>query len=901
LSLSSGTRLGPYEILSPLGAGGMGEVYKAKDTRLGRDVAIKVLSNAIASSPEHLRRFEQEARSASALSDPHIVTVHDVGDQDGVHYFASELVEGGDLRTRLGGEPLPIKKTLEIAEQIASGLASAHEKGITHRDLKPENILMTKAGTAKIADFGLAKLAETPDSGLSQMPTIDRIQTTEGVVMGTISYMSPEQAAGRRIDYRSDQFSFGLILYEMLTGKLAFKKETNGETLAAILRDEPRPVAELNPAVPAPLVWIVERCLAKDPDERYASTRDLAREIANVRRHVSDVTSASRAVIEGPRRGNRGRIEWTLGGVAAVSAIVAGWVLWRGLAPRAAPPLVRVSVLAPEGTALESRWPTAGPVAVSPDGKELVFAARKGEGLGQLWVRSLDEASARALPGTDGGTMPFWSPDGNFIGFASAGKLRKIGVNGGPVFTLCDAADLRGATWNRDDVILFTPSGVGPIFSVPASGGNPVAATELDGKAGEATHRFPWFLPDGKHFLFLARSSGHEPAIKIAALGSRESRKIVDASSNPVYSSGHLLYVRQGTLVAQAFDPARLEASGEVIPLIEDVRLDGRFTLAVFSVSQSGVLALQRGKAVTQTQLKWMDRTGKVLATVGEPAEYFNGGFVALAPSDGARAVASILDPGTGLAGVWVVDTRDGTRTRVSSSTLDSYSPVWSPDGSRIAFRSGDPPSRYGGISQMVVRSLAGGGLERLANPGSDALQTPMSWSPDGRFLLYEVGPGRSTHLFAHPLAGGASLPLALSQGHEDEGVFSPDGRLVAYVSDESGQREVYVAAFPGSGGKWQVSQSGGTEPRWRSDGKELFFFAPDNRLMAAQVRIGEGSFQVGAIVALFQSRTMGWGWRYDVSNDGQRFLVDTALPDDSSSSSEITLILNWPELLKKR
>jgi Tol biopolymer transport system component len=900
LTLASGTRLGPFEILSLLGAGGMGEVYKAKDTRLGRDVAIKVLSSAIASSPEHLRRFELEARSASALSDPHIVTVYDVGEQNGIHYFASELVEGGDLRSRLGADGIPIRKTIEIAEQIASGLASAHEKGITHRDLKPENILITKAGRAKIADFGLAKLAETPDSGLSQMPTADRIETTEGVVMGTVSYMSPEQAAGRKIDYRSDQFSFGLILYEMLTGKLAFRRDTSGETLAAILRDEPAPIAESNPAAPSPLVWIVERCLAKDPEERYSSTRDLAREISNVRRHISDVTSVSGTAAVRTRGRSRERIAWALAGAAIASAIGVGWILWRGMAPPASARVVRASVLAPEGTILESRWPVAGPVAVSPDGTTIVFSARKGEGLGQLWVRSLDEASARPLAGTDGATMPFWSPDGKFIGFASAEKLKKIGVNGGPVFTLCDIADSRGATWNRDNVILFTPSGLGPVFSVSASGGSPVAVTELDSKAGETTHRFPFFLPDGKHFLFLVRSTGvgHEPAIKVGALGSRASRKLVDAASNAVYASGHLLYVRQGSLVVQAFDPDRLEVSGDVTPLIEDIRMDDRFALAVFSASTNGVLAFQRGKAVTQSQLKWLDRSGKDLGPVGEPAEYFNGGFVALSP-DGTRAAVSILDPGTGLAGVWVVDTRDGTRTRASASTLDAYSPVWSPDGSRLAFRRGAPPSMVAAKSDMVIRSLAGAGLEQLVGTASDALQSPNSWSPDGRYLLYEVGPGRLTHLFAQPLARGSALPLALSQGHDDEGSFSPDGRLVAYVSAESGRREIYVAAFPGPGGKWQVSQNGGTEPRWRADGKELFYFAPDNRLMAAQVKVGNGAFQVGGIVPLFQSHAMGWGWRYDVSKDGQRFLVSTALPD--SSSPDITLIENWTEMLKKK
>ena len=379
-------------------------------------------------------------------------------------------------------------------------------------------------------------------------------------------------------------------------------------------------------------------------------------------------------------------------------------------------------------------------------------------------------------------------------------------------------------------------------------------------------------------------------------LGTRESRKLVDAASNALYASGYLLYVRQGTLVAQVFDSDRLEVAGDVIPLIEDIRMDERFSLAVFSAWDNGVLALQHGKAVTVTQLKWLDRKGKDLGAVGDPAEYFNGGYPVLSP-DSARVAVSVLDTGTGRAGVWVVDTRDGTRTRASGSTMDAFSPVWSPDSARLAFRR--TPAN-GASTQIVVRALGGAGLEQVVGTTTGEQKEPVSWSPDGRFLLYEAGPNRSTHLLAQPLTGGgAPLPLALSQGHEIEGVFSPDGRLVAYVSDESDRREVYVAAFPGPGGKWQVSQNGGTEPRWRADGKELFFFAPDNRLMAAQVRIGEGSFQVGAIEPLFQTRAMGSVWRYDVSNDGQRFLVNTALPD--TSSPEITLILNWTEMLRKK
>jgi Tol biopolymer transport system component len=563
---------------------------------------------------------------------------------------------------------------------------------------------------------------------------------------------------------------------------------------------------------------------------------------------------------------------------------------------------VRASVLAPAGSVLESRWPLAGPVAVSPDGTRLVFTARKGEGVAQLWVRALDDTAPHPLPGTDGATLPFWSPDGRFVAFAADGKLRKVDVNGGPVSVICDVPDSRGATWNRDDVILFSPEASSPIFSVPAGGGTPRAVTTLSD--GDTTHRYPYFLPDGKHFLYLARKTysgpGREPAIRVGELGSKVSKKVVDAASNAVYASGFLLYVLQGNLVAQPFDSKKLVTTGEPSPVVDGVRIDDRFSRAVFSVSDNGVLACQTGKAVTATQFVWLDRTGRELGRLGEPAEHFNGGYPVLSP-DGKRLAGSALDPGTGLAGVWLVDLASGARTRLSTSTMDSYSSAWSPDGARLAMRRS--PVGSAANARLVVRSIDGSGLEQeLGAADGSSWISPVSWSPDGAFLLEEIGSGGggtgNTHLAAVPVAGGPSVKLSLSQGHENMGQFSPDGRLVAYVSDESGRRDVYVAAFPGPGGKWQVSQDGGTEPRWRRDGKELFFFAPDNRLMAAEVTLGGGAFQVGAITPLFQTRAMGSGYRYDAAPDGRRFLVNTALPD--TSSPEITLLLNWPEALRR-
>jgi len=625
--ISAGSRLGPYEILSPLGAGGMGEVYRARDTRLGREVAVKVISAAVAGSAEHLRRFEIEARSASALSDPHIVTVFDVGEHDGVHYFASELVEGGDLRSRIEDGPLPVKKALEIAEQIASGLASAHEKGITHRDLKPENILLTKSGVAKIADFGLAKLSEAPDVELSSMPTYDRVETTAGVVMGTVSYMSPEQAAGRKVSFRSDQFSFGVILYEMLTGKLPFRKETKGETLAAILRDEAAPIADFAPAAPEPIAWIVERCLAKDPEERYASTRDLAREISGVRRHASETSDRSRPVRAAAGTSRRSGIVWALAGAAAMAAL---WIATTRLRPatEASSGGARFQIEAPPKATFNVIGRDGGPLSVSPDGRQIAFVATSSEGAKQIYLRAINALDARSLPGTDGASYPFWSPDSRSIGFFAGGKLKKVAAAGGPVQSLCDAVLGRGGTWSRDDVIVFSPGGESPLYSVSASGGTPALVTRIAGPGNETSHRWPQFLPDGRHFLYLRwfpslGPRGKPDVICVGSLDSMEPREVLPASSSFAWTpSGHLLYVRDDTLVAAPFDTKRWRVTGPTVPIAQHVLLYRNTSSAAFSASENGVLAYQSGPLPPVSELDWFDRGGKRLGSIGEPGDY---------------------------------------------------------------------------------------------------------------------------------------------------------------------------------------------------------------------------------------------------------------------------------------
>ena len=891
--ISPGTKLGPYEIVATLGAGGMGEVYRARDTRLGREVAIKVLSSAVASDAEHLRRFAREARSASALSDPHIVTVFDVGEQDGIHYFASELVEGGDLRSRLEDGRLPLRKAIEIAEQIASGLASAHEKGITHRDLKPENILLTKAGIAKIADFGLAKLAETPDVELSRMPTSDRAETAAGVVMGTVAYMSPEQASGRKVDYRSDQFSFGVILYEMLTGHPPFRRDAAGETLAAILRDEPPSVVDSNPAVPAPVSWIVERCLAKDPEERYASTRDLAREIAGARSRLSESTGKARTI--GPAAAPRGRggIAWALAGAAAVAAV---WFAVSRLRPPAETPrAVRFQIEAPPRATFNVIGRDAGPLTISPDGRQIAFVATSTEGQKQVYLRSLDALDARPLPGTDGASYPFWSPDSRAIAFFAGGKLKKVAAAGGPVQSLCDAVLGRGGAWSRDGVIVFSPGAYDALYRVPASGGTPVPVTRFVDPQRENSHRWPQFLPDGRHFLFLRFGTSYSPsqqdsAICLGSLDSMTATAVVSARSSFAYApSGQILYVRDDTLVAAPFDWKRGQVTGPTVPIAQRVLLYRNTASSTFSVSDNGVLVYHSGPLPPVSELDWFDRGGKLLGSAGEPGDYED---PRLSP-DARRLAANRIDPANGASSIWILDMAGGGGTRFTFSQSVNHYPVWSPDGSRIAF-----DTNRNGPSDIFMKSFEGSGEERSVL-ASEVAKSPTDWSPDGSTLVFErLDPRTKYDLWRLSLkAGGSPEPIVRSEASETDGRISPDGKWLAYASNESGTWEVYVTAFPGPGGRWQVSNGGGVQPVWSRTGKEIFFLAGDRKLMAAPCATGP-TFEVGAPKALFQTLARYTGnVAYDVAPDG-RFLVNTLV--GAGAAPPITVVMNWEAALKK-
>jgi eukaryotic-like serine/threonine-protein kinase len=892
---SAARRLGPYEFIGRLGAGGMGEVYRARDTRLGREVAIKVLPAELSADADRLRRFEKEARSASSLNHPNIVTIYEVERIESTSFIVMELVDGKTLREVLSEGALPVRRLLTIAVQIAEGLARAHSAGIIHRDLKPENVMVTKDGLVKILDFGLAKLAhpEQEGGGLTQGPTVSG-GTSPGVVMGTVGYMSPEQASGHPVDFRSDQFSFGSLLYEMATGKGPFRRATAAQTLAAIIQDEPEPIINANPTIPVPLRWILERCLAKEPNGRYASTEDLARELATVRDHLSQISSVERALPETAGRLLRKRelLGWAL---AAVLALLGAFLLSRR--PAAAPlDRLQVSLLPPP--VIESDWDIAPP-AVSPDGRHVVFRAQN-----SLWLRSLAEKEWKKLPGTEAGAYPFWSPDSQAIGFITLWdfKLKRIGVNGVGSQLIGEAPRFRGASWGADDTIVFGQLN-GPLYRIPAGGGQPSALTRLDQARRELDHRWPYFLPDGRRLLYLVRTERHDMILVAGSLDSNETKILGKASSTVAYSPpGYLLSTRTDrALVAQPLDVRSLRLSGSPVSIAENVLWEIHGPSSAFSVSSNGVLVYQSGPIDSPSKLAWWDRSGRQLETFSPSPSYPS---PVLSP-DGTRVTTPKADTESGISHLWLHEFDRGTSTRLTFDPGDDQDPVWSPDGGQLAFS-----RARNGIRNIYLKSANGSGTEeRLL--ASDVVQIPLDWSSDGAFLLYlESGPkaweAEKGDLWVLPMAG-QRKPLRVAQdvfgAAGGTAKISPDGHFLAYTSDESGRFELRVQTFPQPTQRWQISAGGGSEPRWRRDGKELFYVSSDNRLMAVQTKTGS-SFAASAPRALFQMSGLGNYMAarralfrlpdigYDVARDGSRFLV--VVPDPDVPKPPITVVFNW-------
>jgi Tol biopolymer transport system component len=901
LALTPGARLGPYEIVSALGAGGMGEVYRARDPRLSREVAIKVLPGGLSSDPERLQRFEQEARAAAALNHPNILALYDIGTHDGAPYLVTELLEGATLREQMASVALPIRKAIEYAVQIAHGLAAAHEKGIVHRDLKPENVFVTDDGRVKILDFGLAKLTQPESSaaGATALPTTPP-NTMAGVVLGTIGYMSPEQVRGMAADHRADIFAFGAVLYEMLSGQRAFHGDTAMDAMTAIVKDHPPDLPAVERRIPPALVRIVDRCLEKSPAARFQSTRDLAFALESLTTH-SGATSVV-AAIEGPsaisalwRR--RAAMAWaSAAGVLLLVAVALaiGYVSRAPVVPR----VVRFSIDEPKDVAFGGGNGFAPGAAISPDGRSVAFMARRTGGSADLlWIRSLDTLDARPLTGTDGGSFPFWSPDSTSIAFFAQGKLKKIDVSGGPAQTLCDALAGEGGTWNRDGVIVFAPNGTGALFRVSSAGGEPVAVTKLSATDKDTSHRWPDFLPDGRHFLFRSQPSN---VAFVGSLDSGEVKRLVTTDSRTVYAPGYLIFVRGGTLVAQPFDPRRLETTGEAAPLAEDIRVNPSNGRAAFAVSESGVLAFRTGNANAPVQLTWFDRAGRELAKVGQLKDYRG---MDLSP-DGQRIVLHLHDAASGGGSLWMLDPARGTESRFTFTGLHDGSPHWSPDGSRVVFSS----DRSGEFGNLYVKQ-AGGATPEEALLKSDAAKGPRSWSADGRFIVYDSDGGKTaSDIWVLPLTGDRTpIPFLTTPAIEGQGELSPDGRWMAYTSNESGRFDIYVQPFPATGGKWLVSTGGGIEPHWRRDGKELFYVSgAPRRLMAVEVKTQGATFEASVPHALFDvagfpgvaAGPNARSREFVASADGQKFLV--ALQPTGQASNPLTIVLNWTAGLKK-
>jgi Tol biopolymer transport system component len=893
--LKSGDTLGPYRVDELLGKGGMGEVYKGTDTRLGRPVAIKV------SAREFSDRFEREAKAISSLNHPNVCTLYDVGP----NYLVMEFVEGDTLAHLLKNGPLPLESVLQYGIQIADALSAAHAKQVIHRDLKPANIILTRSG-AKVLDFGLAKLgsARFEASGSSEMITRTEAMTESGSIVGTLQYMSPEQAEGKETDERSDIFVFGAVLYEMLTGRRAFDGDTKTAVLAAILKDQPAPIQQFQPMVPRAMDRVVRKCLEKRPADRWHSSHDLKQTLelidlagpggasANSSPSVSSV-SGTQAIASLP-----GRRKWLWPGVAAAGVVAAVglalWAPWRKAAPAQA---VRFEV-APTG---QLSFPNQAAMTVSPDGRWMVFPATGEDGQARYYIRALDGVEVRALPGTEGSTNgpAAWSYDSRWVIYVDnlvGSKLKKIDIQGGPPQNIADFPGLlSGASWNAGGVIIAGRGG--PILRVSASGGALTGVTSL--AAGETAHRWPQFLPDQKHFLYLRISADSaktgEYIGSIDAKPEQQSaQRLLETDRQAYYAassggSGHLLFLRGATLMAQPFDPDKMALSGEPVAIADGVDTFTGSNHGLFSVSDTGTMVYRAGSG-TQNLLTWFDQQGKVAGTLGDPGDYVN---PAISP-DGSR-IAAALGP-AGKRDIWILDVARGTSTRLTFDPADDDYPAWTPDGKNIAFS-----SNRGGTGDLYMKPADGSGEEKLLLK-TDQKKIELRWTRDGRFLLFtSASPKTKNDVWALPFpAEPKPIPLLQTQFNERVSRVSPDGRWLAYSSDESGTFENYVRPFtpeaPGTGAKWLVSKGGGIRPLWRTDGKELFYATLDGQVMAVEIDASKG-FQAGTPRPLFRGPgVVGTDW--DLAPDGKRFLYSA--PPSAGKVIPFTVVLNWAAALKE-
>ena len=895
MPIITGKRLGPYEILSAIGAGGMGEVYRARDTRLDRIVAIKILPDHLADRAELRDRFEREAKTISSLNHPHICTLYDVGQQDATDFLVMEYLEGETLVARLVKGTLPLDQVLKYAIEIADALDKAHRKGVTHRDLKPGNIMLTKSG-AKLLDFGLAKLTQQDSPAavtpLSQLPTMKSAITGEGTILGTLQYMAPEQVEAKEADARTDIFAFGAVVYEMATGRKAFEGKTSASVMAKILEAEPPSMASLQPMTPPALDRVVKKCLRKDRDDRWQSARDVTDELKWIAESGSQVTSAPTVPVKGILSLERRALILSLGALL-FGAAISGIAIWNLKPAPATParPVSRFTITLAPGQQLAGL--DVGPaLALSPDGTRLAYVARQG-GAQQIYLRALDSLETKPIPSTEGATAPFFSPDGEWVGFSADGKLKKISASGGPAVTIGDASLSRGASWGSQGIIAFAPTTLSALLQVSDSGGTPQWLARIE--KGEASHRWPDFLPGSKAVLFAAGSTAinfTNALVAVQSVRTGERSNLIQAGTNPRYAlSGHLVYAQGGSLMAVPFDAQRLAVTGAAVPVVGGVLESPVSGAAQYSISATGSLVyVSGGIESAQSKLVWVSRNGGE-QPVAAPAHPY---LTPRVSPDGRRVAVTITAQESQ---TWLYDLSRETMTRFTFEGNYNLIPVWTPDGKRIVFESNKdgPPNLYWQLAD------SSGGTERLTT--SEYINAPFSLSPDGQLLAFiELNSTTGFDIWVLRLNDRKAQPFLRTRFNETAPRFSPDGRLLAHISDESGRFEIYVQPYPVPGGKWQISTEGGMEPIWNRNGRELFYRNGD-KMMAVDIGT-QPSFAAGKPRMLFEGRYVPPPVpivNYDVSPDGQRFLMLKPNESAEAAPTQINVVLNWFEELKQK
>jgi eukaryotic-like serine/threonine-protein kinase len=897
-----GTTISHYRIIEKLGEGGMGVVYKAQDTNLDRFVALKFLPPHVAASTDDKARFLQEAKAVASLAHPNICTIYSVEEEGGKAFIVMEFVDGKTLKDM--DQNIPLKQAVEIGTQVADGLAAAHEKGIIHRDIKPDNIMIRKDGRVQIMDFGLAKLR-----GVSRL-------TKEGTTVGTAGYMSPEQVQGHEVDHRTDIFSLGVVLYEMFAGESPFKGVHETAIIYEIVNVDPAPLSAIKPDTDPQLDAIVLECLEKEPAERYQSVAEVAKELRRFKRESSRTRVSRVTTVRGaPRAGSqqiagntaqhmepRGFIDRVRGATGLwigmsllflITTIVAV-ILFVSRTPSTNAEVIRAFIPPPDKFGF-SDASGGGHLAISPDGRKIAFVAIDSAGRSTLWVRPLNANVGTMLPGTEGALYPFWSPDNRYIAFFVGGKLKKIEATGGPTFSICDIIVSRGGSWNQSGTIVLPLDQNGGIFQVSDAGGVPKQITKLDTARGEQTHRWPFFLPDGNHFLFLARttaagSGGELDAICVASLDGKIYKRLLAGVSNAAFASGYLLYMRENSLMAHSFDPDALELKGDPFPISESVQFNARWSIATFSVSRTGVLVHRVGSAAIIPDLVLVDPKGKMIASLGQPEIFVN----ARLSKDLRKIAMDLYDVKIRNSDVYLYEIGRGVNTRFTFDPAVDMNPIWSPDGNRVVFTS----DRKG--HQDLFGKISTGAANEEVLVESNQTKTATDWSADGKYILFQSSdPKTKNDLWVVPMTGDRKPFVFLQTEYSEMNArFSPDMKWIAYQSDESGPNQIYVRPFPGPGAKWQVSTSGGTRPSWNRNGKEIFYLNA-GKIMSAEVNGSGSTFETGKVKLHFDPLSIGGTNVRDISGDGQSILIE--IPRSRQSTTPLSIIVNWDAELKKK